>query len=200
MDLIFKFRFDLENTKMRIDYTCECQGVTGTCGHQGKVYQGAEVVIEVPLSDGNYIYINGFYGQQGYVTVELQGTEYRFYLDEFEENIQGWIEDDSEEERSKYFRARRCWTYDEEADARYHHSLKCYTNGSRLRCLVNCFEDDIITDFTEEDLKKCVRVDQDMVIPTEKEKVERKIAELKQEMNNIQKQLNRLEQKLTTLE
>jgi len=69
----------------------------------------ANVIIEVPLSDGTTIYLEGEYQQYGYVEVD---NFYCFYLKEFEEYFNDW--DMADDDRA--YLATRVWTKSEQTE------------------------------------------------------------------------------------
>lgn len=96
------------------DYTCACNGKT--CRHVGEQSDSSTVVIEVPLSDGKTIYLKGEYDEYGYVVVEMNGDKpvyYQFYLEEFKDCFDSWLENEPEEYLKRYFFAKRIWTFSE---------------------------------------------------------------------------------------
>lgn len=172
------------------DYTCECQKRRlPTCSHTGGQYQDAFVIIEVPLNNGKFAYIKGLYEEYGYVTVDLGKTEYRFYLNEFKNFFRDWIQSDSEKERSTYFLASRCWTYQEDYDPDFDGGEE--KNTYKRYCSRNDGVDEIDT-LTEEIVAKCIRIDKDMKFPTDKDRYEKEIAELEEDIKEKQERIEQL--------
>lgn len=166
------------------DYECECGGKT--CDHVGGQLHDSNVVIEVPLSDGTTVFLEGHYEQYGYVTVE----GYQFYLEQFRDFFEGWLE--YEKNPEKIFLAKRVWTlnetvykyiYDEDDDQ---HEIKKFVHRK-------CFRRDIDVNLSELDptnLSKYIRVDKDYDLVAKRKK---KIAELKLRVQNLQNEIARLE-------
>lgn len=159
------------------DYTCECiNNGRNTCYHTGQQYQDANVIIQIPLNDGTNVHIKGYYEEYGYVSVKLNDVYYEFYLKEFEQYFKGWVCDKYEKERSKYFLATKCWTYREE------------DNGEGCKIRRECFKGQP-NKFTSEMLSKCIRIDKDMNLPSDKERLVEEIKELEAKIQRTQELL-----------
>lgn len=166
------------------DYECECGGKT--CDHVGGQLRDSNVVIEVPLSDGTTVFLEGHYEQYGYVDVE----GYQFYLEQFRDFFEGWLE--YEKNPEKIFLAKRVWTlnetvykyiYDEDDDQ---HEIKKFVNRK-------CFRRDIDVNLSELDptnVSKYIRVDKDYDLVAKRKK---KIDELKLRVQKLQNEIARLE-------
>jgi hypothetical protein len=166
------------------DYVCGCGGKT--CDHTGGQLWESKVIIEVPLSDGTKIYLEGEYEQYGYVLVN---DTYKFYLKEFEEFFHGWLDGEPEEELSKSFVANKAWTVSEHV----------YTEdkfGSEIsgHVLRECFDTVAASesDFDPELLTECIRADNGLSLETADEKQKKQIAKLKSTIEFMQKELGRL--------
>jgi hypothetical protein len=133
------------------DYECECHGKT--CNHVGSQLYNSNVVIEVPLSDHTVVYLKGQYDEYGYVKV----GEYTFYLEQFQEYFEGWLDDEQETDREKIFLATRVWTLnetiytttDDGKDVPTHVHRKCYTGDARA----------LAETISPATLSKCIRID-----------------------------------------
>ena len=166
------------------DYECECKGKT--CKHLGGQLHGSTVVIEVPLSDHTVVYLKGEYEEYGYVTVGA----YQFYLEQFREYFEGWIEDESPDKLDKTFLASQVWTleesvltYEDDEDGNEHEIRKfvkrrCFT-GDRKRVLV---------DLTPTLRSKCIRLDMNIDID---ELRRQRIKRLKSTIDSIRTELGR---------
>lgn len=164
------------------DYECECGGKT--CDHVGGQLYDSTVVIEVPLSDGTNVYLEGYYEQYGYVTVE----GYQFYPEQFQEYFEDWLEDEKHPE--KIFLAKRVWTvretvhkYIEDSDGDEH----------EIRKLVHrkCFRRDIDVNLSELDpmnVSKYIRADKDIDLDAKRKQ---RIEKLKTTIELLQKELGR---------
>lgn len=167
------------------DYECECGGET--CIYTGGQDGGdSDVVIEVPLNDGTTVYVKGRYESYGSVHVD----DYQFYPEQFEDYFEGWLSSESDESRSKIFRAGKIWTlsyihhkYDEEEEYAY-----------AFKKTSNCYPDTIvvITNLESSTLSKCIRADTGLGIPTNAEKKAKKIAELQSQIKLLQSRLDEL--------
>ncbi len=143
----------------------------------------SDVIIEVPLNDGTTVYVKGRYESYGSVHV----GKYQFYPEQFEEYFKGWLSSESDESRTKIFRAGKIWTllysyynYDDEDDYE-----RCLKKAS------NCQPKDImiITRLGKNTLQKCIRADQDLDIPTDEERKAKRAEELKSRITSMQKEL-----------
>lgn len=167
------------------DYECECRG--SKCVYVGGQNGGdSDVVIEVPLNDGTTVYVKGRYESYGAVHV----GKYQFYPEQFEDYFEGWLSCESDQSRSKIFRAGKIWTmaynhhkYDEEADYEY-----SFNKAS------NCYPTDImiITKLGKNTVEKCIRADADLNIPTDEERKAKRAEELKARISSMQKELTAL--------
>ena len=108
------------------DYICSCDGTC--CRHVGNQYQSATVIIEVPLIDQTVVFLKGLYEQSGYVLVENTV----FYPEQFDDVL----------DENENYKANTIWTY-EEVD-----------NNVNVRR--NCFKEDLLVNFTDEILVKCI--------------------------------------------
>ena len=71
------------------DYTCDgCDGEN--CDHTSGQNRPSTVIIEVPLTDGTCVYLQGEYEEYGYVSVTLGEENHEFYLEQFTEYFQAW--------------------------------------------------------------------------------------------------------------
>lgn len=173
------------------DYTCECQKrKRPTCGHRGGQHQESFVIVEVPLNNGTIVHIKGLYEEYGYVSVDLDKTEYRFYLNEFKDFFEGWMEYTSEKHRSTCFLASRCWTYEEDFDEEYDDEEDEKDIYKRY-CSRNDGVDEIVT-LTKEIVAKCFRIDKDMKLLTDTDRYEKEIEELEAEIKEKQKRIEEL--------
>ena len=167
------------------DYECECGGKK--CGYVGGQNGGdSDVVIEVPLNDGTTVYVKGRYESYGSVHV----GDYQFYPEQFEDFFEGWLDSESDNSRSKIFRAGKVWTilynhytYDDDTDE----------DRSVLKAS-NCYPKDIviITKLGKKTLEKCIRADKDLDILSDDEKQKARIAKLKSTIEFMQKELERI--------
>ena len=176
---------------MCFDFKCKRCAIdrkSATCRHFGGQHQEAYVIIEVSLNDGKSIFIKGFYPEAGYVEVTLNNVEYRFYLMQFEEFFKGWLEDEKETDRVKYFIAGDCWTYEEGYDELIDGD-EDYNDSEYYRR--KCFRGKI-DEFTEEHVSKCIRADKDLNLPSDKDKLKAEIKELETEMKEMRKKLKTL--------
>jgi hypothetical protein len=157
------------------DYVCECGGET--CDHIGGQLHDSNVVIEVPLSDGTIVYLEGYYEQYGYVAVE----GYHFYLEQFREFFEGWLENENPERLSKIFLAKRIWTLNEQQPG---YSYVEYRD---------CFEHDIgrtVSDFDQKNLSKYIRADKGIDLTAKRKE---KIDQLKAQIKALKTRLEYLE-------
>lgn len=165
------------------DYECECGGKT--CKHVGGQLYDSNVVIEVPLSDGTNVYLEGRYEQYGYVVVE----GYQFYLEQFREYFEGWLEDEVHLE--KIFLAKRVWTLNETV---YKYVEDSDGEGYEVTKFVHrkCFRRDIdvnLSKFDATDLSKYIRADEGIDLDAKrKQRIER----LKSTIEFMQKELGRI--------
>ena len=162
------------------DYECECGGskCVFTGGQDGG---GSDVVIEVPLKDGTTVYLKGFYNSYGTVHI----GEYQFYLEQFEEFFNSWLERETEEARSKIFFAKRIWTV-----TCYRYSVRSGTNYKKNTTC--CPTDITIISNPEKDIyEKCIRADSDLEILSDAEKQKYRIASLKSKIELLQEELGR---------
>jgi hypothetical protein len=164
------------------DYACECGG--NECEHTGGQLHDANVVIEVPLSDGTTVYLKGHYEQYGYVTVE----GYQFYPEQFREFFQGWLEVEKPEDRKKIFLSKRIWTLSETV---YEYDYN--SRASKRFANRNCFRKDIdvnISEFDPKNLSKYIRADEGIDFDAIRKK---KIENLKSQIKALKLELKRLE-------
>ncbi len=176
------------------DYVCGCGGKT--CDHTGGQLWDSDVYIEVPLSDGTKIYLEGSYEEYGYVLVKMpiaadvQYVEYKFYLKEFEEYFEGWFDGEDEGELEDCLLANRAWTRSETV-------ITTDKFGSEIKGFVerDCFNDmgDIpVSELTPEIVSKCKRAPEGLNLETADEKQKKQIAKLKSTIEFMQKELGRL--------
>lgn len=170
------------------DYDCECGG--NTCDHVGGQLGDAIVAIEVPLSDGTNVYLEGQYEQYGYVNV--QG--YHFYLDQFSEYFAGWLEDEKPESLSKIFLAKKIWTLSETV-SKYKYVIDSDGDEHYVSKFVErtCFRRDIdvnMSKFDPTNLSKYIRADKGIDFVTNRKK---KIESLNAEIKSLQREVERLE-------
>lgn len=167
------------------DYECECGGET--CEHVGEQLHDSNVVIEVPLSDGTNVYLEGHYEQYGYVTV----GDYQFYPEQFRDYFEGWFEDEKLETLNKNFLAKRIWTLNETV-------YKYITDGDddehEVQKFVHrkCFRRDIdvnLSEFDSTDLSKYIRADKGIDLD---KKRKQRIEKLKATIEFMQKELGRI--------
>lgn len=127
------------------DYSCECCGAT--CQHIGGQHQDATVVIQVPLSDGTNVYLEGEYSLYGWVDVSMNNDIVRFYLEEFREYFGCW-----DVKRQLGYLAECAWTLREDPcdDDRYGDVVK----GKVQR---ECYDGGPIIKLTPDILAKCVK-------------------------------------------
>jgi hypothetical protein len=165
------------------DYECECGGTT--CVFVGGQNGGdSDVIIEVPLNDGTTVYVKGRYESYGSVHV----GNYQFYPEQFEEYFKGWLSSESDESRSRIFRAGKIWTmlyshynYDDEDDYE-----TCRKKAS------NCQPKDImiITRLGKNTLRKCIRADEGLNILTDEQRKAKRAEELASRIASMQKELS----------
>ena len=167
------------------DYTCECGGKT--CDHIGGQNVRSNVIIEVPLKDGRTIHLEGEYSEYGYVDV----GEYMFYLTEFEEHFYSWLEDESEEDRKHIFTATKVWTVEDHMHDRRNNE---YFEEK------NCYSGPIAETNYKKYLDKFVRADEGLDIPSDKEKTQHKINQLKIDIENYENYIKIARQQLERLE
>jgi hypothetical protein len=121
-------------------FECACGGKT--CKNVGTQEFADEVIIEVPLKDGGFVYLQGVY--EGYGNVFVGETE--FFLEQFKEYFEGWLEGLPITDREIYL-ARRIWAQaedfypedDEDSDVikpgrRYRH---CFNNVGKSLVVMN---------------------------------------------------------------
>jgi hypothetical protein len=163
------------------DYECECGGES--CKHVGGQLGEAQVIIEVPLSDGTTVYLEGNYECYGYVVV----GNYQFYLKQFEEYFKGWFASYSDSQRKKNFLAGRVWTLRETV-------WKCDEDGDEYKRRVRrrCFEQENkpIASLSSEILASCIRADTGYDIDSDAQKKRKRISELTQQIVSLQRQLD----------
>jgi len=167
------------------DYQCECGGTK--CVYVGGQNGGdSDVVIEVPLNDGTTVYVKGRYESYGSVHV----GKYQFYPEQFDDYFKGWLSSESDQQRSKIFRAGKIWTmmyshymYDDEDDYE-----TCRKRAS------NCYPMDImiITKLGKNTISKCIRADADFSIPTDEERKAKRAEQLKAQISSMEKELSAL--------
>jgi hypothetical protein len=166
------------------DYTCECKGES--CDHKGGQLWESSVIIEVPLSDGTSIYLEGEYEQYGYVLVN--GT-YKFYLKEFEEFFHGWLDGEPEEELSNSFVANKVWTVSEDVNTedKFGDEISGHVNRHCSHHL-----DVSMADPMPDLIAKCIRADNGLNLETADQKQKKRIEKLKSTIEFMQKELGRL--------
>lgn len=161
------------------DYECNCGGTI--CGFKGGQDNGSSsVVIEVPLTDGTVVFVAGEYDSYGSVAV----GNYTFYPEQFQDFIEGWLENEKDAARSKIFLAGKIWTteyvnLDEDSISRtdgYMESSDCY-QGS-------------ITELTDALVAKCIRADKDLNIPSNADRQKAKIQKLEEQIKNAKAELD----------
>ena len=168
------------------DYTCECKGKT--CEHVGGQYVASTVVIEVPLNDGSLIYVKGVYEEYGYVIVN---NEIKFYLKEFEDFFNGWLEDESDEDRKTIFVANKVWTVEDKMEDDYRN-----TYYAERDCLPY---NKSVVELTKDVMKKCIRADTGLNIPNDREKAIRRIEDVKKKITSTEQLLEVYKQELRML-
>ncbi len=171
------------DTMGMFDYECECGGTK--CVFVGGQNGGdSEVIIEVPLNDGTTVYIKGRYESYGSVHV----GNYQFYPEQFEEYFEGWLGSESDEQRSRLFRAGRIWTFQY-----YEYEEDSYENVADTK-ISNCCPPDItiLTKLGKKTLEKCIRADKNLNIPTDEEKKAKRAEELKMRISKMQAELTAL--------
>lgn len=165
------------------DYQCECDGKT--CGHVGGQLNSSNVIVEVPLSDGTVVYLKGEYEEYGYVVVE----NYKFYPEQFREFFVSWFDGEPEKERASSFLAKRIWTESET-------TWTTDKFGSNIEGFVErrCFDyvGAKISDITDDTVRKCIRADKGLVLESEDEKKQKRIAYLKSQVEMMQKEIARI--------
>jgi hypothetical protein len=128
------------------DYECECGGTT--CKHVGRQLNDSVAIVEVPLSDGTTVYLQGDYDQYGSVNI----GDYEFYPEQFDDYFEDWFNYKNEEKKKSSFLAKRIWTVSdlEFPEGNYDFMI----NVSRY-----CFDiDERISSLTPEILKKCILI------------------------------------------
>jgi hypothetical protein len=169
------------DTMGMFDYECECGGTN--CVFVGGQNGGdSNVIVEVPLNDGTTVYIKGRYESYGYVQV----GDYQFYPEQFEEGFESWLSHESDDSRSKIFRAGRVWTfsyneYDDDDDS---YDLK----------ISNCCPPDVlvITKLGKKTIEKCIRADKGLNILSDEKRKAKRAKELKECISQAQQELNTL--------
>ncbi len=160
------------------DYTCsKCNGKT--CYHNGGQNRSSYVVIKVPLQDGTTVYLEGYYEEYGYVTIELDNESYEFYPIQFKKYFKDWLRNT---ERSKKFLCHDIYTLKEE---RYVSEMNDDVeieddNEQKTMVIIGCNPKSAVT-FTSDILKKCIRADKDIGLPSEEEELAAQIALLEHE-------------------
>lgn len=175
------------------DYNCECRGKN--CDHTGGQSSGANVYIEVPLSDGTVVYLKGYYEGYGYVLVYINEhaqkvNVYFFYLKEFEEFFQDWFNRDSPEKLNKSFLATKVWT-----DSELSWSTDKFGDeleGTITRKCFNSIKDEH-TYATSELIENCIRADKGLNILSPEERQKNRIEDLKTQLDDIRKELGRID-------
>ena len=148
------------------DYECECGGKS--CDHVGGQLNESKVVIEVPLSDGTDVYLEGDYEEYGYVTV----GKYKFYPEQFKEFFKTWLDGESDEERNTTFLSKRIWT---RSETTYAPEYDCMVKAKR-----SCFHDKFhISKVNAEMLGKFIRADNGLNIRSKKQAQEDRLRDLK---------------------
>lgn len=162
------------------DYECEC-GATKCIFAGGQDGGNSTVIIEVPLNDGTTIFVRGTYEMYGSVHKGI----YQFYPEQFSDFFESWLERESDDERSKIFLAKRIWTLS------YHEYDE---TGQRIRKFPKCHPDDLVitTSLDESLIKRCIRADAELNIPTDAEKKAKEIADLQSRIRLLQSRLDNL--------
>lgn len=166
------------------DYECECNGKT--CIYTGGQNGGdSEVVIEVPLNDGTTVYVKGHYNSYGSVDV----GKYQFYPEQFEDFFEAWLENETDDSRSKIFLAKRIWTF-----SYTEHQYDDEHNLVSLKRLPHCHPEDtvMLTKLGSGTVKKLIRADAGLDIPSDADKKAEKIADLQNRIRSLQSQLDAL--------
>jgi len=159
------------------DYECNCGGAS--CGFRGGQNGGSSrVVIEVPLSDGTTVFLAGTYDSYGSVAVE----NYTFYPEQFGDFIEGWLDSENDAARRSIFLAGKIWTTDcmslDEDDDGYMEPSDCYQGST--------------TELTEDIIAKCIRADKNFTIQSDADKKNARIQKLKEQIEVLQKKLDRI--------
>jgi hypothetical protein len=165
------------------DYECSCGGKT--CIFRGGQDGGeSDVIIELPLNDSTTVFVKGKYEMYGAVHV----GDYMFYPKQFERYFEGWLSSESEEARSKIFTTERIWTtsyYDYDDDGEYE---------KRTFKDTDCFPLDIsvLVNLDNTIIKKCIRADTRLNIPSDDDKRKARIEKLKSTIEVVQQELSRI--------
>lgn len=165
------------------DYECSCGGET--CEHVGGQLHDSNVVIEVPLSDGTNVYLEGHYEQYGYVTV----GDYQFYPEQFREYFEGWFEDEDPKNLDKNFLANRIWTLNETV---YKYIVDEDDDEHDVQKFVRrtCFDRDVnVSKLDPSDLSKYIRADKGVDLDRKRKQ---RIEKLKATIEFMQKELGRV--------
>lgn len=177
------------------DYNCECKGKT--CGHTGGQSNGATVYIEVPLSDGTSVYLNGYYEEYGYVVVEtIEQGEFYFYLKEFEEYFESWFRRDSPKKLNKSFLATKVWTNFERF-----RTEDVYGDEIEVETYRRCFDsvNERVIEITPEIVAKCIRADKGLNTCSPVERKKQLIHEYQELVNAHKRTLEFYQNKLDAL-
>lgn len=180
-------------------YTCsECEGKE--CGHRGQHdYQPADVVIEVPLSDGKTCYLKGQYEGCGYVAIKLnKETTYQFYLEQFRQYFRDWLINWNEESRSECYLCTKVYTVSEKKDAS---ELNEYArDGQTITVDYECANGKKPVKFTKDILSKCIRADAEMNLPNYLDHLVSRVEKHTKEVKEIPEKIEKLKAKLSNIE
>lgn len=166
------------------DYECECGGTK--CVFVGDQNGGdSDVIIEVPLNDGTTVYVKGRYESYGSVHV----GKYQFYPEQFEDYFKGWLSSESDETRSKIFRAGKVWTFAYNAYGEDTGDYNSFDHKISRCCPPDTY---IITKLGKNTVSKCFRADEGLNILTDEQKKAKRAEELQSRIAAMQKELSAL--------
>lgn len=179
-------------------YTCsECEGEE--CGHAGQhEYQPADVIVEVPLSDGTSVHVKGHYEGYGYVVLKISKKEtYEFYLEQFREYFEDWLIHHHEEYRSTKFLCTNIYTVSQKEDASEINENA--RPGQEVICDYDCGAGKKTVKFTKKILSKCIRADHDLNLPSYLDYLVDRVKTSKAELLQLQPKLEQLKQSLSNI-
>jgi hypothetical protein len=179
-------------------YICsECQGEE--CGHGGQQdYQPADVIVEVPLSDGKTIHLKAHYEGCGYVAIKLnKETTYEFYLEQFRQYFKDWLIDSNEEYRSECYLCTKIYTVSEKQEAT--NINQNARPGQTISIDYHCADDIKTVKLTKDILSKCIRADAGMNLPNYLDYLVERVETHKAELLKLNPKLEQLKQSLSNI-
>jgi hypothetical protein len=180
------------------DYICsECEGET--CHHAKQCeYQPADVIVELPLSDGTTVHVEAHYEGYGYVVIKINKKEsYEFYLEQFREYFKDWLIRENEEYRSQKFLCTNIYTVSQEEDPSGSNENARY--GQKIMCDYECGYGKKTVKFTKQLLSKCIRADKDLNLPNYLDNLVEDVKTYKRELLEIKPKLEKLKESLSNI-